>query len=644
MCAFSEKLDYRPGPGPHEEWLVTDHQGGFAMGTTSGIRTRKYHSFYAGIAGRAETVFLADIELRFNGNSLWPHLYASPGAPVVYPDPLLVATSFAYEPDRGLPRWRWTLPGGRLAFGIEPGASCGIRLSWKWQRGSRGTAPAPAFLEVRPFWSMRTLHGIGGMRWKLRMEDSARGRVANIGSEEGTHAWCGLEGPWTWREEPIWHERFSYPQEAARGYAAQEDLYSEGVFKVDLAKPRAHQAAWNLSDRREGAHPHPQFPAAPRARTPVKALDFVLRGPAGVCAGYPWFGEWGRDTFIALPGIVAAWGGKDASGWAQEILSRWGAWIVDRGMIPNVLEKNSKPQWDSADGTLWWCHALAALWAQSLAEGGDGAKILQETYSSVLAAAIASIRSGMHRALILADTGLLEVTEPHATWMDARVGGVAVTPRTGALPEINALWFQARCLHEIWSGPEARSASDSPPLEQLGRASLSQCNELDRPNRIFLHSVPLAPSFVLRDSAALGEQLKSISELLWTPVGLRTLAPVNPAYRPSYLGDQHARDQGYHQGPPWAWLGGHYEMARMRLVRKSKIPEIKFVPGASEWSSISGHAAELFDAEPPHAPRGTPAQAWSIACFEEAAARRRLRVDAHLTRVLAQRWLAHLEK
>lgn len=615
------------------------------MGTAGGIRTRKYHSFYSGIAGRAEKVFLADIELKLNGQDLWPHLYASPTRPMVFPDPLQVATVFAYEPDRGNPRWRWTFSQGQLAFAIGTVANGGIRLSWKWQRSSRGVDTAPATLEVRPFWAMRTLHGIGGKTWTLKTRASSSGRVARIDGEDESTAWCVLEGAWSWQDDPLWHERFHYPEEIARGYIAQEDLYSAGFFKVELTQMRGKTAAWILSDHlREPAEVRHSAQIRPRERKRNKALDFVLREPAGVCAGFPWFGEWGRDTFISLPGMVAAWAAKEATDWAHEILARWGSWIISDGMIPNVLEKNAKPQWESADGTLWWCHALAALWAQGLFGNGGEAVRLEQEFSPMLAAALVSIESGNHRALKLSGSGLLEVTEPHATWMDARVGGIAVTPRAGLLPEINALWFQAKLLHALWTRPQIAADLDAPPLEQLARAALSECLESDRPNRIFLHSIPLAPTFVLRDLATLSEQLKSISEQLLTPVGLRTLSPRNPAYRPSYLGGQNERDLGYHQGPTWAWLGGHYQMARARLVRQSSLPDINFEPGASEWGSIRGHVAELFDGEPPFTPRGAPAQAWSLACFNEAAARRRLQVDAHLTRVLAQRWLAHLEK
>jgi hypothetical protein len=116
------------------------------MGTIEGVRTRKYHSFYSGIAGRSETHFLADLDLKFRGQDLWPHRYGPQSSPVVFPDPLRAATAFAYEPLKGLPRWRWTFADGRLSFWIEPGVQGGMRLNWKWQTARRGKPAAQADL------------------------------------------------------------------------------------------------------------------------------------------------------------------------------------------------------------------------------------------------------------------------------------------------------------------------------------------------------------------------------------------------------------------------------------------------------------------------------------------------------------------
>lgn len=295
MCATASDWS----SGLTEEWLVADSRGGFAMGTTAGVRTRKYHGFYLGIAGRAETAFLTDFDLKLDGRELWPHRYGGADAAVVYPDPLRAATTFAYEPLKGLPRWRWEFSEGRLDFGIEPGSSGGIRLSWKWQGHSR--AKRAVQLEIRPFWAMRPLHANGGKLWNLEIEGGSSDRLVSIASEEGQEAFCLLDGPWQWSEDPLWYRNFEYSEELARGYADREDLYSAGVFKVDLNSCAGGGASWVIADRREVIEQEAGADGSQPARIRSAALDYVLSKPAGICAGFPWFGEWGRDTFISLP-------------------------------------------------------------------------------------------------------------------------------------------------------------------------------------------------------------------------------------------------------------------------------------------------------------------------------------------------------
>jgi 4-alpha-glucanotransferase len=226
--------------------------------------------------------------------------------------------------------------------------------------------------------------------------------------------------------------------------------------------------------------------------------------------------------------------------------------------------------------------------------------------------------------------------------MDARVDGVAVTPRTGALPEINALWFQARCLQWLWRPAQAGGAADDGGsvrvnIERLGQVMLgSDVAEHERPNRVFLHSLPLAPSFVVQDAAALSRDLQQLQSRFLTPVGLRTLDPSSAAYRPRCVGTQRERDLSYHQGPVWGWLRGHFDMAKARAssarAAKTSEKEVQF------HMPIDRHWPELFDAEEPFTPRGTPAQAWSVACIDESRARRELKVDQKITEILAERW------
>lgn len=479
--------------------------------------------------------------------------------------------------------------------------------------------------------------------------DDARARVRSL------HL-CA-DGEWSWIDRADWYRRFRYSDEAERGYPSDENLFTAGEFKTELGSSPVR-----LRLARE-IEVFPETGLVEKSPRPA-VEDFVLKYPAGIVAGFPWFGEWGRDTFIALPGVAQGLleaGGDpgDVQGWSAEVFARWGQWIHVSGMLPNLIEEEGSHQWESADATLWWCHAAAAVWMMSLHPQSSFAGI-EKRLTPTLSAAISSIRAGSHLFLREQEDGLLEVTEPHTTWMDARIDLIPVTPRTGALPEINALWFQARCLQALWANAgKGLSRTAMSELTELGRRCLRLAEtETERPNSVFLHSVPLAPFFVLGKIAPEVAREENadflrLRERFLTPVGLRTLSPADSKYHSRCVGTQRERDLAYHQGPAWGWLGGHYEMAKDRLRDRLKaegraremptFPEPDLDEALSEMvmksMPIENHIAELFDAEPPYSARGAPAQAWSLACRIEARARKRLGSDARLTEILARRWL-----
>lgn len=682
------------------EWLVTDQRGAFAMGTPQGFRTRKYHSFYSGVAGRSELNFLTDIELHWGEQALWPHIYSGNGTGGAAPVPIIhpaVSADFMQQPH---PTWTWRLPEGILTLRVQARSPGGIALVFEFEM-KPGGKPKPKskvkaksrskakvssasalraqlpLLRLRPFFALRDLHATGGQLWTLhRTSAGSAGGVVKITAGSGNEVHLGMKGPWHWQEEPLWYRNFFYPEESLRGYQDREDLHSAGEFKLDFNASRSSELTelgfLVSEDPADVTHyissPEPEGKSPPS----FAAQDFILTRPAGIVAGYPWFGEWGRDTFVSLPGLVAAWLGAGGSetevwDWAHEVLGRWGEWIQKVGMLPNLIEKEGSHQWESSDATLWWCHSLAALWQLTLADrekarsrtssrkitpGLDPSLEFQKRYVSLLNLAIDSIQAGRHPFLKLNADALLEVTEAHTTWMDARFEGAPVTPRTGVLPEINALWFQARCLQALWADEKSPydSTENWQELERLGRAVLNSTHEEERPNRIFLHSIPLAPSLALQDEESLLRDFTRIYETLWTPVGLRTLEPKDSRYRPECCGSQEERDMAYHQGPAWGWLGGHFEMARARLGKRGELQGRKtlarkmFDDKALERMPIRGHIAELFDAEAPFKPRGAPAQAWSLACLEEAKARKKFGLVNKLTALLAQRWLGRRER
>ena len=620
-----------------KEWLVTDGRGGFAMGTPSGLRTRKYHGLYMTIPGRGQTMVLSDIDLLVDGVSLWPHSYrGSDGSEVISPDPSANKAIFTKSPH---PTWEWRLQAGTLKMSIVPQLPSGMGLFFSWKPDTRMEVRGDSRwhdIVLRPFFALRDLHAPGGVDCDLRMEKKGRAWVMDGKGDARSALFFSDE--LSWNQEASWYRNFFYKDEVDRGYPSEEDLHSAGFFQLTTDRPMEFFVSVRTFAAEERVKPAGQKTA--RGDRPIAADDFCLEHPAGVVAGFPWFGEWGRDTFIALPGLVAARldAGRDPAAvweWAYSCLGLWGEFIRRYGMAPNMITGQGELQWDSADATLWYVHALASLWQMSLGGHLPEGEIKRK-FSPILERILGSIRDGGHQHLVLdPPTGLLRVTTPHSTWMDARVNGEAVTPRTGLLPEINALWYQAWALLRTWRGESMESLND------LAIAALRKTYESHRPNRIFLHSLPLAPSWAIDDQRMLQEDMKRIAEKLWTPYGLRTLTPGHAEYQAQCVGDQATRDKAYHQGTIWPWLLGHYEMARQRTDNPHQFPnEWRFsTPGPHML--IDGHVPEIFDAEEPFTARGTPGQAWSIATWEEAKFRFAHRLDSRMVRKNAREAVTH---
>jgi 4-alpha-glucanotransferase len=346
-----------------------------------------------------------------------------------------------------------------------------------------------------------------------------------------------------------------------------------------------------------------------------------------VIAGYPWFGDWGRDTMIALPGLTLVTGRFDE---ARHILTTFVRW-VDRGMLPNVFPGSGEsPAYNTVDAALWYIEA----WRAYLEASGDLSAA--EQAFSVLADIVAHYRDGTRFGIRMdpAD-GLMRAGEPGAqlTWMDAKVGEWVVTPRAGKPVEINALWFNALCTMADLAGRLGRDGAAFGDLAAKAGASFQRYRRgpgeglydvLDgpagqdaaiRPNQILAASLPYSPL----DEAARAAVVAECGRHLLCSHGLRSLAPGHPDYRGSYTGDPWARDGAYHQGTVWAWLLGHYALAEYRVSGDAPMALSRLEPIAEHLSDAGlGNVSEIFDGDPPHRAGGAPAQAWSVACILEA--------------------------
>jgi predicted glycogen debranching enzyme len=429
-----------------------------------------------------------------------------------------------------------------------------------------------------------------------------------------------------------WYYNIEYNEERERGYDFQEDLLVPGYFEIPLRKGQS--IIFSASTREEKPERLRQaFSGAIKGRGTRENFESCLRYSAAqfivrsgrdteVVAGYPWFGRWGRDTFIALPGITLSAGGDLKT--CREVLDTM-ARQLQHGLFPNI-GKPPYAAYNSVDAPLWF------FWAVQQYEGAGGEEVWK-TYGGKMKNILTAYRDGINPGIRMTGDGLIWAGLPGKalTWMDAVVDGKPVTPRAGHAVEINALWYNAVC-HAL---ELATRAGDKRFTREWGEmpgrvresfnarfwyaeggyladyADETGQNTWVRPNQLFACSLPHSP---LTDDMKWGV-LDVVRRELLTPRGVRTLSPHHPAYRGTYEGDQSTRDNAYHQGTVWPWLVGAYVEANLKLHGRQFLPVAKDLLAAFE-EDISLHGicsiAEIYDGNPPHRPNGCISQAWSV--------------------------------
>jgi predicted glycogen debranching enzyme len=643
------------------EWLEADGLGGFASGTVAGIRTRRYHALLltASPTGRFVLVngYEAWVRTPAGTFALSSHCY-SPG--VIHPDGFNRIKFFEAEP---WPRWIYELEDGtRLEHEVlVPHGLPAVALSWRLadQRGD-------VRLFVRPFFSGRDYHALHRRNPAFRFgPEHVHARLIwrpYPGVPEITALTNGL-----YSHAPDWYLNFLYEEERARGLDDREDLASPGIFDWTLtgreavllfaaahAVPALQAAETQLlalrseEARRRGRFASPLHRAADAYvvatnRTPVREQARAIPSdgsvqsakPDGaarsrtVIAGYPWFTDWGRDTFIALRGLCLAAGRWDD---ARDILIDW-AGTVSEGMLPNRFpDAGTEPEFNTVDASLWYVVA-AYEWLQGMhALKRDVSASHRRTLHETVEAILSSYAKGTRFGIRLDEDGLLAAGVPgvQLTWMDAKIGDWVVTPRVGKAVEVQALWLNA-----LWCA--GRVSTRWKKTLERGRSSFTerfwnesggclydvvdcghQRGTVDarfRPNQIFaVGGLPIA----LLEGERAYRMVNAVEERLWTPMGLRSLAPGEPGYTGHYGGGVSERDRAYHQGTVWPWLAGPFVEAWVR-VRGGGL-EVKqeacrrFLKPLFEHLSEAGigHVSEIADADPPYTARGCPFQAWSL--------------------------------
>ncbi|HEY6722895.1 MAG TPA: amylo-alpha-1,6-glucosidase [Polyangiaceae bacterium] len=638
-------------PSTDSEWLEADGLGGFASGTSRGLNTRRYHGLLlvaqSPPADRRVLVNDAVVWLETPAGSVpisehhyHPGVTSPTGAPVV---------AFESEP------WPcFSHRGSDFALTREIVGVHGLPIvlnRWRFDR------PLPGWtLCVRPLLSGRDFHQNHRENAVHPCSAEARGPLVEFASYPGLPRVLSLANA-VFEARPDWYRNFWYAAERARGLDPLEDLATPGVLRFDLSSGGADWivaqdtvAAERFFAGRSAASVAELIVSSERRRracfaSPLeRAADaYLVKRGAGktVIAGYPWFGDWGRDTFIAMRGLCLATGRLEE---ARDILLAWSE-VVDQGMLPNRFPDRSSeaPEYNSVDAALWYATVVGEFLCAPAAPLKNAER--QQLVAAVRAIIEGHLAGTRHRIQVASD-GLLACGElgVQLTWMDAKVGAWVVTPRIGKPVEVQALWLNAlaamRALtndygnvldHGLSSFRERFLDPESGALFDVVDAD-HEPGKIDaaiRPNQVFaVGGLPLA----LLDLERCRRVLGVVEQRLVTPFGLRSLAAGHPDYKARYQGGVLERDSAYHQGTVWPWLMGPFVEAWVRArATPSARDEARqrFVRPLTEQLSQAGigHVSEVLDAEAPHRAGGCPFQAWSV---------------SELLRV--QRWLDRTER
>src|SRR5256714_1383221 len=647
------------------EWIVTNGLGGYASDTISGAITRRYHGLLIAALpapfGRMVMWNHVSEFLRFGDNdvvSLGGEERAGGQLDLKGADWLQ-----EFRLEDGLPIWTYRVRDVVLEKRVLlPHLQNTVHVIYRILEC--GECPR---LELRPAFQFRhheppvdegraisyKLTAIEG-RYEIA---AARGRLPPLRMKLD-----GQEAAFTIGASNI--HQLVYRTEQSRGYAHEGNLWSPGFFHIDLtdrgsATLIASTEKWEIIDvltpaqvlaseqqRRtrllEEAVPHARegfpaelvFAADQFVITPAGRFEEAARAHAAgdevrtVIAGYHWFTDWGRDTMISLEGLTLLTGRWLEAGYILRTFARY----VRDGLIPNMFPEGAKEGvYHTADATLWFFHALGRYFA--LSEDRITLRLLLPVLIDIVEHHLRGTRFNIH---VDPEDGLLAQGQEgyQLTWMDAKMGDWVVTPRRGKAVEINALWYNALCLLASW----LRETDDEAAKRYEDHAARAResfndrfwfadggylydvvdCNGQKgtadrsfRPNQLFAISL----DYPVLDQDHWASIVDLVEKKLVTAVGLRTLSPDDPEYKPIYSGDLRSRDGAYHQGTVWAWLIGPFVDAWLKLHPQDRQGAHKFLETFPIHLSDNGLGtiSEVFDASEPHHAGGCIAQAWSVA-------------------------------
>ena len=624
------------------EWLVTNGIGGYASGTIAGVLTRRYHGLLVAALNPPleRTLLLTKLEETavYRGEDYYISANRW-GSGVVDPQGFHLMERFHLEGTT--PVWTYAIADALLEKRVwmEQGQNT-TYIRYDLVRGSH-----PLNLTLKALVNYRDHHGgthIGDHQFQV--EPHERGLCITAFEQLSPfYLFCDRAEI---TQQYQWYKDYFLSVEAYRCLSTADDHLHVGDFHITLstgesfimiASTEEHsdmdgEASYTRQRKYEQdliGHSH-IGDEGPEIQHLVLAADqFVVQrstvdNPEGrtILAGYPWFGDWGRDTMISLPGLTLTTGRYDV---ARSILQTYSR-FVDQGMIPNRFpEIDTAPEYNTVDATLWYFEAIRAYFDTT-----KDVDLLQELFPVLKEIISWHTRGTRYSIRVDPVDSLLNAGAPgvQLTWMDAMVGSWVVTPRTGKPVEINALWYNALRIMSEFSNVLSESGEVYEQLADQAKVSFDRywneeaghCYDVIdgpdgddltlRPNQLFAVSLPHSPLN--------REQQRSIVDIcsayLLNPHGVRSLAPDHKDYRGSYGGDQIQRDTAYHQGTVWGWLIGPFVLAHLRAYCDPVLARSYLNPLIRHLSDHGvGSISEIFDGDPPFTARGCFAQAWSLA-------------------------------
>ena len=632
-----------------KEWLITNGIGGFASGTVAGVRTRRYHGLLIAALhpplGRVMLVSQLDEVLNHDGQIY--HLSADHLASgAIQPQGYLNIERFYL--DGSIPVWEFAVGNALLEKRIwmQPGQNT-TYIRYTSLRAESQPIQLTAFVHVNP----RDYHGLthASQDPSIHIDLVPHGLYLRSLESPSDFYVYGEDATIEIRQE--WHLNHYLAEEAKRGEGAIEDSLTAGTFRAELLaggtltivastqRDPCMDAKIVLAERQAyeedllahanriltGGSPN----AAALEQLVIAADQFISSRPSDVdpegktiLAGFPWFSDWGRDAMISLPGLTLATGRPEI---ARSILRTFARYI-DQGMLPNRFpDRGETPEYNTADATFWFFEAIRAYLAET-----DDLNLLVEIYPLLQDIINWHLRGTRYQIHCDPSDGLIFAGEPttQLTWMDVKIDGWAVTPRSGKPVEINALWYNAlRSMFEF----AVKLKSDSARYANLADRALAGFARFWNPQRNCLFDVldgPEGNDASMRPNQIIAagihytplsiEQQKEVVDVcarnLLISFGLRSLGADEPGYIGKYHGDRWQRDIAYHQGTTWGWLIGPFISAYLQVYHNHTQAWRYLQPFFNHLSDHGlGSISEIFGGDPPFIPGGCIAQAWSVA-------------------------------